>query len=394
MRTYTAVSADGHVNEPPNLWIDRLPAKLKDRGPHVIETPNTHGHAWIVEGQERPNPLGLQAVNYRNQEKFDRSNVIEKYKTVLVRGLRYEDILPGSYDPVARLKEMEEDQIDAEVLFNGAGGVWPGIKDLQDRELALACVKVYNDWIAEYESVDRERFVATGTVPLTGVEDSTEEMERCVDKLGLRSVTLECYPSGSFIEPAPEDDCFWARAQEIGIPVNLHSRIITPPDSFRITNLSRPGFSARLGVPLETGSFRTVLGKMILAGVFERFPDLKFVGTEVQVGWIPFFLEQFDETFRRYRSTLGGKLSMLPSEYFHRNVWAVYTLDEMGADNRYFVGVDKMMWGPDFPHSASNWPVDYELGLESLTRAGATKGEIERIMWKNAADLYGLEYAE
>lgn len=390
MRKYTAISADGHVNEPPNLWVDRLPARFKERGPRVIETTGSGAHAWIVEGQDKPAPLGRQASNYRNQPKYDRASITEKFRTVLIRGLRYEHILPGSYDPVSRLEEITEDGIDAEVLFNGTGGAWAGIKAVRDPELSLAIFQAYNDWIAEFESVDRERLVATGTIPVTGIDDAVNELERCVNQLGLRSVTLESYPSGSYLEPSPEDDRFWARAEEMGIPVNIHSRILTPVGSFR------PGriVSSRFGGVPEPGSFRTVMGQLILDGVFERFPRLKFVGTEVNTGWIPFFFEQFDETFQRNRSTLPVTLSMLPSEYFKRNIWAVYTLDEVGADNRYFIGIDRIMWGPDFPHTASNWPVDYELGHESLSRAGATKGEIDRIMWRNAADLYGLEYQD
>jgi predicted TIM-barrel fold metal-dependent hydrolase len=101
-------------------------------------------------------------------------------------------------------------------------------------------------------------------------------------------------------------------------------------------------------------------------------------------------LEKFDESVLRNRRE--WKLPLLPSEYFRRNVWVVYIVDEMGAENRYEIGVDKIMWGPDFPHSSSNWPLDYQLGREVLERSGATPGEIERIMWKTCADVYKLPY--
>jgi predicted TIM-barrel fold metal-dependent hydrolase len=83
---------------------------------------------------------------------------------------------------------------------------------------------------------------------------------------------------------------------------------------------------------------------------------------------------------------------MLPSEYFHRNAYVVYVVDEIGVANRHDIGVGNILWGPDFPHSSSNWPVDYQLGKEILERHGATPGEIDRIMWRNAADLYQLPY--
>ena len=131
---------------------------------------------------------------------------------------------------------------------------------------------------------------------------------------------------------------------------------------------------------------------MITSGVFERFPDLKFVGSEVHTGWVPYYLERFDESVRRNRAE--WTLPLLPSEYFRRNVSVVYIVDEMGAANRYDIGVGNIMWGPDFPHSSRSWPVDYQLGREILERAGATAGEIERIMWRNAADTYKMPYDE
>jgi predicted TIM-barrel fold metal-dependent hydrolase len=129
---------------------------------------------------------------------------------------------------------------------------------------------------------------------------------------------------------------------------------------------------------------------MMTTGVFERFPTLRFVGSEVHTGWVPYYLEKYDESVRRNRS--AWKNPLLPSEYFQRNVWVVYTVDEMGAANRYDIGVDRIMWGPDFPHSSSAWPLDYQLGREFLERAGATPSEIERIMWKTCADVFRVPY--
>jgi predicted TIM-barrel fold metal-dependent hydrolase len=114
------------------------------------------------------------------------------------------------------------------------------------------------------------------------------------------------------------------------------------------------------------------------------------VGSEVHTGWVPYYLERFDESVLRNRA--DWTLPLLPSEYFRRNVWVVYIVDEMGAENRYEIGVDRIMWGPDFPHSSSCWPCDYQVGRETLERAGATPSEIERIMWKTAADLYKVPY--
>jgi uncharacterized protein len=391
---YKAISADGHVNEPPNLWVENLPPSMRERGPHVIETPKTKGHAWIMEGQSRPSPMGFNSMYFRSAKRFDRASLVESFKQIKDRGVRYEDVFPGSYDPAARVEEITEDKTDAEVIFNGVGTVWNGIKLCPDKELSLACFKVYNDWIASFQAYAPERFVCNGTLPTTGIEDALAELHRCAD-LGLRTVQLESYPSGSFSDPSPEDDRFWAAAVEIGMPINVHTQFFFPAGDLG-SKITAEGVKAgrdrakRLGLDVQAGSFPVILWRMMQSGVFERYPDLAFVGTEVHTGWVPYYLERFDDSVRRNRKEWG--LPLLPSEYFRRNVSVVYIADEVGAHNRYDIGVGNIMWGPDFPHSSSAWPVDYELGREILERAGCTESEIERIMWKNAADLYKLRY--
>jgi predicted TIM-barrel fold metal-dependent hydrolase len=391
---YQAISADGHVNEPPTLWTENLPDRFKERGPRIIETPNTKGHAWIMEGQQRPSPMGFSSMYSRASRRFDRASLVDSFKQIKNRGVRYEDVFPGSYDPKARVQEIVEDHLDAEVIFNGVSTVWNGIKLCPDPELSLACYKVYNDWIASFQAYAPERFVCNGTIPTTGIEDALAELARCAE-MGLRTVQLESYPSGSFSDPSPEDDRFWAAAVEIGMPINVHTQFFFPAGDLgsRIGAEGVPQQKLRaksLGLDVEAGTFPVILAKMISSGVFERFPDLKFIGTEVHTGWVPYYLERFDDSVLRNRRE--WTMPLLPSEYFRRNVSVVYIVDEIGAASRYEIGVGNVMWGPDFPHSSSNWPVDYQLGKEILQRAGATPSEIERIMWKNAADIYKVPY--
>jgi uncharacterized protein len=393
---YRAISADGHVNEPPTLWTENLPDRFKERGPRIIETPNTKGHAWIMEGQKRPSVMGFSSMYSRSSRRFDRASLVDSFKQIKNRGVRYDDVFPGSYDPKARVQEIVEDHLDAEVIFNGVSTVWNGIKLCPDPELSLACYKVYNDWIASFQAYAPERFVCNGTIPTTGIEDALAELARCAE-MGLRTVQLESYPSGSFSDPSPEDDRFWAAAVEIGMPINVHTQFFFPAGDLgsKLSAEGVPQQHARaksLGLDVAAGSFPVILAKMICSGVFERFPALKFIGTEVQTGWVPYYLERFDDSVLRNRRAWA--LPLLPSEYFRRNVSVVYIVDEGGAASRYDIGVGNVLWGPDFPHSSSNWPVDYQLGREILERVGATPAEIERIMWKNAAALYKLPLEE
>jgi predicted TIM-barrel fold metal-dependent hydrolase len=391
---YKAISADGHINEPPNLWVENLPPSMRDRGPRIIETPKTKGHAWIMEGQQRPSVMGFSSMYFRSEKRFDRASLVEGFKRIRDRGVRYEDLFPGSYDPAARVEEIIEDKVDAEVIYNGVGTVWNGIKLMPDKELSLACFKVYNDWIASFQAHAPERFVCNGTLPTTGIDDAIAELHRCAE-MGLRTVQLESYPSGSFTEPSAVDDRFWAAAVELNMPINVHTQFFFPAGDLgsKITAEGVKGGRERakaMGLDTQAGAFPVILWRMIQSGVFERFPDFKFIGAEVQAGWVPYYLERFDESVRRNWD--DWKLPLLPTEYFRRNVSVVYIEDEIGAANRYDIGVANLMWGPDFPHSSSAWPYDHEIGREILERGGASESEIERIMWKNAADIYQLKY--
>jgi predicted TIM-barrel fold metal-dependent hydrolase len=393
---YKSISADGHINEPPELWQKNLPAKFRDRGPKIIETAKTKGHAWIMEGQSRPSPMGFSSMYSRGAKRFDRASLIDSFKQIRDRGVRYEDLFPGSYDAKERIKEIIEDKTDAEVIYNGVQTVWNGIKLCPDKELSLACYKVYNDWMVEFQETDPARFICNATLPTTGIDDCIEELKRCAE-MGLRTAQLESYPSGSFSDPTPEDDRFWALAEEMDFPINIHTQFFFPAGDLgsKITAEGVADQKKRAdtrGIDVAAGSFPVILTRLISTGVFERFPKLKVIGSEVHTGWVPYFLEKFDESVLRNRTE--WKLPLLPSEYFKRNVWVVYIVDEMGAENRYAIGVDKIMWGPDFPHSSSNFPLDYDLGLEVLERAGSTHSEIERIMWKTCADVYKLPYEE
>jgi predicted TIM-barrel fold metal-dependent hydrolase len=393
---YRGISADGHINEPPNLWVDNLPEKYKDRGPHIIETPTTKGHAWIMEGQSRPSVMGFSSMYFKSGKRFDRASLVEGFKNIKDRGVRYEDLFPGSWDPKARVEEMTEGETDAEVIFNGVGTVWNGIKLCPDKDLALACYKVYNDWMADFQAYDPTRLVCNATLPTTGIDDCIEELHR-IAGLGLRTAQLESYPSGDFAMVTPVDDRFWAAAVELDMPINVHQQFFFPAGDLG-SKVTAEGAADRdrraktLKLDISAGEFTAILFNMISTGVFERFPDLRIIGTESYAGWVPYYLERFDESVKRNHR--DWTLPMLPSDYFHRNVSVVYIFDELGLAKRYEVGVKNIMWGPDFPHSTSSWPVDFQIGLEMLQRVGATPSEIERIMWRNAADIYKLPYDE
>jgi predicted TIM-barrel fold metal-dependent hydrolase len=390
MTVYKAISADSHVNEPARMFIDRVPAAFRDTSPQIIELDNG-GEAWRMADVDNPVPFGAAAVHHRATKRFDRAGYKARFgelKDGLQKGVRYSDILPGSFDPTERVKEQIEDNLDGEFFYNNPG-VWAAVKAARDKALIYHCFRAYNDWMAEFCSHDPTRLFSIGIIPSTGIEDAIAELKRCLFDLDLKGVALESYPNGSLSEPSPEDDRFWALAQEIGKPVSLHLSIRVPANAIAIVS---SGNSTELRKITASGSFQTVCQKLILSGVFDRFPDLKFVGAETQSGWVPFYLERFDATYKRLARAEGVKLDLLPSEYFQRNIYTTFLIDQVAVNNRYAVGIDRMMWMCDFPHSVSNWPIDVELAHAQMKAGGVPPDEWERLMWRTVADLYRVPY--
>ena len=384
----SAVSADSHVNEPPDLFTTRLPSLLRDRAPHCVDLDNG-GQAWVIEDVADPMPLGLTAVNYRAQKRFDRANFKDKfleYRDGVQRGVRFDDILAGSFDPYARLVEQDEDHVQAEVLY-ASPTVWAGVKATNDSALRLACFRAYNDWMAEFTAVAPDRLLGVGLIPNTGIDDAVAELHRCLE-LGLRTVAIESYPNGSMSRSDPVDDRFWGVAADAGVPVALHATFTFPPNSVQLFSKG----DTRLREESVKGSYEVVLERLILDGLFDRFPPLRFVGAEVNCGWLPFYLEQFDRSYRRHAPAAGLHLELLPSEYFRRNSLITFIFDQVGVDSRHMIGVDNMMWCSDFPHSISNWPIDVEIARSQMT--DVSEAEAEKMLWRTCADLYGLPYTE
>jgi uncharacterized protein len=406
---FRLISADSHINEHPDLWHTHLPEKLRSRGPRTVDTSNG-GQGFTLEGQD-PDPLksglalGPTALVHRSTKRYDRAQFRRRFDDYNfgfgARGVRYDEILPGSFDPKARVEEQNEDGVDGEVLY-GNPLIWAAIKELEDSKLKLACFRAYNDWIAGFNSYAPTRLFGGGVVPSTGIEDAVVEAERCIEVLGLKSLTMESYPNGSGDEPSREDDRLWAYMEVAGVPIGVHIGFSFKPLK-QIQNLGKKDTMSRgaaawsedgLGpvdeTPTERGSFSGILRRLILTGVFERFPRLKFVGGEVNCGWIPNYLAEFDRGFR-YSLYPHADLSLLPSEYFRRNVFVTFLPDYFGVRRRHQM-LDNIMWSSDFPHSVSNWPIDSEIARDQIEKNGVSADEADKLLWRNCADLYGIAY--
>jgi predicted TIM-barrel fold metal-dependent hydrolase len=387
-RQYTLISADGHLEVPPERWTHRVPQKYRDRAPHTIQLPDG-GDALMIEGQP------LLEANFLDLRAGHASGTWQPF------GIKV-DNAAGTGSPEQRVREQDQDGIDAEILFAAmvAGPVfWRNIA----HDVAYkAVVRGYNDWLAEeYCSVDPDRLIGMGVMPITNVEDAITEMEHCKN-LGLKGVLLGGLPNGRGY-PTPEDDRFWAAALDLDMPVTAHvqlyrtgARAAQPTfkypkeDPVIMQRLRRPFLEwlTNFGLPPALG-----MTQLVLAGVFERFPKLNILFAETRLGWVPFWLEHMDLWYQRHlgwaEEYLGFKpLKHPPGHYVRQNIHFTVQYERVAVEQRHHVGTNHIMFATDFPHIENEWPNSRPIIDEIY--ANVPEAEKAKIWAGNAVDFFRL----
>ena len=364
-RDYKLISGDSHVNEPPELWRDRVPAKYADRAPRMERF--EEGDAWVIEGAADPIHFGL------NQCATD---PVEKRS----RWIKWENVRRGGFDPAERLKEIDLDGVDGELLFptpRVSNGIW---WNREDAEFQTALIRAYNDWLSEYCSHAPDRLFGLAMMPCCGAEEAVLEFHRALALPGIRGVVIGGYPSGGhYVSPA--DDPLWAEAQAADIPIAIHVSLANEPVGHHSTT-----------IPQATFRFTSVPGRineLIYAEVFDRFPDLKMIFAEVDCGWVPYIIEQMDKHHVRDLQIPYVKTKHLPSYYTERNIFYTYITDTYALQNRREIGLDKILWSSDYAHTSTYWPNTWT----ALDRAfeGVPADEKQQILAGNAMRLYHID---
>jgi predicted TIM-barrel fold metal-dependent hydrolase len=376
---YPIIDSDAHVNEPPELWQEAVPGKWKERAPKVVHS--DQGDLWVFDGGREKWPVGLTATAGQSYFQF------------APMGQTYATMRPGSFDRDARLRDLDADGIYAQVLYPSVTLKGARIYS-EERELQLACVRAYNEWIRAFCDGSGGRLVPQAILPTTGLDDALAELDHAM-KSGHRGAVISSFPNGT-LHPRPEDDPFWARCQEADFAVVVHigSFVRTPPAS---ANRPKEGawspslaFVARAAWTKAGGQTLDVTCDLLFSGIFQRFPRLKIVLVEANIGWIPTLLEQSDDMFRRYRWWTGAweQMAELPSQIFHRNFWATFMVDMAGIELRHRMNLDHIMWSTDYPHSGTDWP-NSSVSIERIFR-GVPKAEVKKMLHDNCRTLYGL----
>jgi predicted TIM-barrel fold metal-dependent hydrolase len=366
---YKLISADSHVLEPPDLFEKRLPAALRSRAPKLA--PWNGGSAWMIEGLD-PVPLPPTAATGSGY-----TRLIDEREG---KAVSYNDVLPALRDPKERILAQEADSVDAEVLYPSSG-LWDSIKLLEDKELKLACIRAYNDWIAEFCSYNPDRLIGIAKIPTTSVADACAELRRAVKDLKLRGASLDAWPSGATVGGHPDDDPLWAEVDALKVPVSLHFAV-------GAEHVTMP--SGEIGPGLKPPSADAVL-PMVAAGIFDRYPNVRVVLAHGDASWAIHWLEFTDILYLRHRHL--GQYSLkdqdaLPSEYIRTHVWFTFHHDRPAVRNRNNIGNAHLMWASHFPYDDSNWPDNRQQAVRTTAEAPP---EIQTaLMAENVARLYKL----
>jgi predicted TIM-barrel fold metal-dependent hydrolase len=372
MVAQTLISADSHVNEPGQLWMERIDRAFRERAPRVVENPPGHrpGAYMVLEGIP-PIHLAQGMGAGKTPEELPQ----------FFRDSTYKDVRPGGWDPAERLKDMDIDGVAAEVIYTTLGfrQFW-----LTDAALQRACFRVYNDWLAEYCAYAPQRLAGLAMISLYDIAAAVQELQRCA-RQGLRGALIWASPPDDVPYSSPRYDPFWAEAQDLNLPISLHSITGHGPESRLLVKEPIDRYVRSTVLSHEVQRSLTVL---IFSGVLERFPHLKLVSAENEVGWLTFFLQKLDQAQDEYRYLYPTALKLKPSEYFRRQVFATFIDDPVGVATRQFIGVDNIMWSSDYPHTVSTWPHSQAVVARDLQ--GVPEAETRKIVRENAARLYGF----
>jgi predicted TIM-barrel fold metal-dependent hydrolase len=364
MANLRIISADSHVVEPADLWETRLDRKYRDQAPRVVRTETGR---WVISA-----PGG---ISFPAAAMFAAGKRGEELRQHMGKG--YEASRPSGWDPSERIKDQDIDGVQAEVLYTSNGMPLFG---LDDADLQIACFRVFNDWLAEYCASNPGRLLGIALISLRDVSSGVAQLERCV-KQGLRGAMISNSPHEPYDSPVYFP--FWQAASDLGVPISLHIITTSRKQNEAVFNTSEI-ITLQMQYVFET---QCSLARMLMCGVLERFPKLKLVSTENDIGWIPYFLQRLDHN---YEMGAGGRTlpPMKPSDYARRQLWATFQDDACGVALYKFFGEDSFMWASDFPHSDSTWPNSRSVIERNF--ASIPETVLQKILGDNVSRLYGI----
>jgi predicted TIM-barrel fold metal-dependent hydrolase len=410
------ISVDDHVIEPPGVWVDRFPAKLREQAPRWVE--DDEGPAWLFEDQRIP--IGGAVTNGSIPDVKDRH--------VPWRMLNYDQIDPSCYDSVERSRAMDQDHVIASLVFANLPGFCGNLfTKAKDKDLALLGVQAWNDWMLdEWCGSAPGRFIPNALIPLWDPAAAAVELERVAAK-GARAFSFSQHPYKIGLPSIHDKDRYWdpvfqtANDAELVVCTHLGSS-----SSFPTTSDDAPNPVSQVMFQL---CGQDTLIDWLFSRNFQRFPNLKLALSENGIAWIPAVLQvgEWLQGMAKMQETIPGDDENEPTvvladgeedtnevsgkaflelmkrsrdeynvppvrEQFRDHVFGCFIEDAHGIKNLDAIGVDNVMIETDYPHSSTRFPNSAQLAAEVL--APLSPEDRYKILQGNARRVFRFEPAE
>lgn len=376
------VDVDAHFTEPPDLWTSRAPARYKDQVPHMKTVDGQS--AWFVEGDHRWLSVGVGVM--------DRAEHKDRGKLTLTS---LDEMSEAVHNVKARLRIMDQLGIYAQITYpNACGfGALPFLS-IQDAELRIECVKLYNDACAEWQAESNGRLFPQALLPLWDIDATLKELRRVREELRLTGVTITDRTAAlglpDFTQPHWEP--FWELVNDLELPLDFHIgaglTTLAPMDAFTWPSFGLMRKVAVFASIAYTDTAPTILN-FLHSGLFDRYPKVKLVSVESGCGWIPFLLEAAEWHLDEMVPDAGKNLRRRPREYFKDHIYTTFWFEQIGV--KQFVealGAENLLFLTDYPHPTALYTGWQERVAHTL--AQLPPDARRRIMQDNAVELYKL----
>jgi predicted TIM-barrel fold metal-dependent hydrolase len=366
------VSVDDHVVEPPDMFDAHLPAKYADIAPKLIRK-DDGTDVWKFQEIEVPN-IGLNAVAGRPKEEYG------------IDPTSFDEIRPGCYDVAKRVMDMNANGTLGSLNFPSLPGFAGRLfATLEDKDTAKVLAQAYNDWhIDEWCGYAPDRFIPLAIPMIWDPEALADEVRRVARK-GCHAITFPENPEPLNLPSLHSDhwDPFWQACSDEGTIVCMH---IGSSGKLVMTSVDAP---IDVLITLQPMNIVQCAADLIHSPVFKKFPDVTVALSEGGIGWIPYFLERLDHSYRTHKAWTGADFgTKMPSEVFMEHVVLCYINDGVGVKLARDIGIDRITVEIDYPHSDANWPNAPERMMEEFAVTDLTDAEIDAMTHENAMRFF------
>lgn len=377
------IDADTHYTEPHDLWTSRAPGGYEDRVPRVVEIDGDP--TWTLD-QHVMSRASASSVVHRDGRRCRGSEFIQWV---------FDDAHPAAYDVATRLSVMDELGVHAQVVYpNVAGFGGQRFAASRDPELGRLCVSIYNDAMAELQEASNGRLYPMALLPWWDVAACAVEARRAA-RLGLRGVNMTSDPHAQSDAPdlrGRQWDVLFEVLTELELPLHFHiGASQTSLTWFGDSPWPSYGDDEKLaiGSAMMYLTNARVLANLIYAGMLERHDTLRVVSVESGIGWIPFVLEALDHQAADTSPRTLEHLSLRPSEYFRRQIYACYWFERVDiARTIDLLGAEHILFETDFPHPTCLYPDSLEYAAQGLS--SVSSDVVRKVVQDNAASLYRI----